>query len=62
MKKAGAKSYDFAAKKMRPLPLTGAGKEVLRLSCGAMHPKGTCSASLHCVGIAPYESTTGKYP
>ena len=22
---------------------------------GAMHPKGTCSASLHCVGIAPYE-------
>ena len=20
-----------------------------------MHPKGTCSASLHCVGIAPYE-------
>ena len=19
-----------------------------------MHPKGTCSASLHCVGIAPY--------
>ena len=21
---------------------------------GAMHPKGTCSASLHCVGIAPY--------
>ena len=23
--------------------------------CGAMHPKGTCSASLHCVGIAPYE-------
>jgi hypothetical protein len=25
------------------------------LPCGAMHPKGTCSASLHCVGIAPYE-------
>ena len=22
---------------------------------GAMYPKGTCSASLHCVGIAPYE-------
>ena len=21
---------------------------------GAMHPKGACSASLHCVGIAPY--------
>ena len=21
-----------------------------------MHPKGTCSASLHCVGIAPYAS------
>ena len=21
-----------------------------------MHPKGTCSASLHCVGIAPYGS------
>ena len=25
---------------------------------GAMHPKGTCSASLHCVGIAPYGMTT----
>ena len=24
---------------------------------GAMHPKGTCSASLHCVGIAPYGTT-----
>ena len=23
-----------------------------------MHPKGTCSASLHCVGIAPYEGYT----
>ena len=23
---------------------------------GAMYPKGTCSASLHCVGIAPYET------
>ena len=21
-----------------------------------MYPKGTCSASLHCVGIAPYET------
>ena len=26
---------------------------------GAMHPKGTCSASLHCVGIAPYEGLQG---
>ena len=26
----------------------------VRYPCGAMHPKGTCSASLHCVGIAPY--------
>ena len=26
---------------------------------GAMHPKGTCSASLHCVGIAPYEVARG---
>ena len=26
---------------------------------GAMHPKGTCSASLHCVGIAPYGGTQG---
>ena len=25
-----------------------------------MHPKGTCSASLHCVGIAPYETATEK--
>ena len=25
---------------------------------GAMHPKGTCSASLHCVGIAPYTPPT----
>ena len=25
-----------------------------------MHPKGTCSASLHCVGIAPYEKAAGK--
>ena len=23
-----------------------------------MHPKGTCSASLHCVGIAPYVPST----
>ena len=26
---------------------------------GAMHPKGACSASLHCVGIAPYEGCKG---
>ena len=26
---------------------------------GAMHPKGTCSASLHCVGIAPYGRSVG---
>ena len=26
---------------------------------GAMHPKGTCSASLHCVGIAPYGREQG---
>ena len=25
-----------------------------------MHPKGTCSASLHCVGIAPYGTTAGN--
>ena len=25
-----------------------------------MHPKGTCSASLHCVGIAPYETTIDR--
>ena len=25
-----------------------------------MHPKGTCSASLHCVGIAPYKTATEK--
>ena len=25
---------------------------------GAMHPKGTCFASLHCVGIAPYGRAT----
>ena len=24
-----------------------------------MHPKGTCSASLHCVGIAPYAPSAG---
>ena len=28
------------------------------LAGGPMHPKGTCSASLHCVGIAPYEGYT----
>ena len=35
----------------------GAEGEICRCSAvayGAMHPKGTCSASLHCVGIAPY--------
>ena len=26
---------------------------------GAMHPKGACSASLHCVGIAPYGGVQG---
>ena len=26
---------------------------------GAMHPKGACSASLHCVGIAPYRGVQG---
>ena len=28
---------------------------------GAMHPKGTCSASLHCVGIAPYGTFIGAF-
>ena len=27
----------------------------------AMHPKGTCSASLHCVGIAPYGEAQGVF-
>ena len=26
---------------------------------GAMHPKGACSASLHCVGTAPYGGVQG---
>ncbi len=26
-----------------------------------MHPKGTCSASLHCVGIAPYGEAQGVF-
>ena len=26
---------------------------------GAMRPKGACSASLHCVGIAPYGGVQG---
>ena len=29
--------------------------EPIRGSHGPMHPKGTCSASLHCVGIGPYD-------
>ena len=51
MKKAGAKSYDVAAKKMRPLCATGAGKEVLRLSCGGMwscRPTEETAPVLHC--------------
>ena len=32
--------------------------EMRWLAGGPMHPKGTCSASLHCVGIAPYEGYT----
>ena len=31
-------------------------RKPMRHTCGAMHPKGTCFASLHCVGIAPYEN------
>ena len=35
----------------------GATQGVLLQNGGAMYPKGTCSASLHCVGIAPYETS-----
>ena len=38
-----------------PAP-THVSRKPMRHTCGAMHPKGTCSASLHCVGIAPYEN------
>ena len=34
-------------------PLHTFYRKRVRYPCGAMHPKGTCSASLHCVGIAP---------
>ena len=42
----------MAGRVVRPC---GATQGVLLQNGGAMHPKGTCSASLHCVGIAPYE-------
>ena len=38
-----------------PTPVCGlARNDTAGAVCGAMHPKGACSASLHCVGIAPY--------
>ena len=34
-------------------PLHTFYRKRVRYPCGRMHPKGTCSASLHCVGIRP---------
>ena len=40
-------------------PLRTFYRRRVRCPCGGVHPKGTCPASLHCVGIRPYTRVSG---